>query len=263
MPPFLRSAPPTALQEEPTWPHSSRQPPGPRAPRACYSWVRPARPQRGARGRGGRRGRRAIHPGHDPRFGPDTTGGMAVGAAVLVTDDDTGVPRTAESDDSGNYEVPNLRAGRYRVEINAPSFKAFQQNGVVLRAGEIVRADATLVGRRAHGNSHRHGRPGCHPAREPGDSERPGCAAAPDAAPGRAGRAELPVPEPQHRRRPATTGSSSSARAPTAPPTSRTASHPPAASSAASPIQRPVSTPSPKSRCSRIPTAPNTAGSPA
>ena len=37
----------------------------------------------------------------------------------------------------------------YRVEINAPSFKAFQQNGIVLRAGEIVRADATLsVGER-------------------------------------------------------------------------------------------------------------------
>ena len=67
------------------------------------------------------------------------------GAAVLVTDEDTGVPRTADTDGSGNYEVPNLRAGRYRVEINAAGFKAFQQNGVLLRAGEIVRADATLT----------------------------------------------------------------------------------------------------------------------
>jgi hypothetical protein len=72
------------------------------------------------------------------------------GAAVLVTDEDTGVPRTAETDGSGNYEVPNLRAGRYRVEIDAPSFKAFQQHGLVLRAGETVRADATLtVGERS------------------------------------------------------------------------------------------------------------------
>src|SRR4029077_16014547 len=71
------------------------------------------------------------------------------GAAVLVTDEDPGVPRTAETDGSGNYEVPNLRAGRYRVEINARSFKAFQQNGIVLRAGETLRADATLsVGER-------------------------------------------------------------------------------------------------------------------
>ena len=67
------------------------------------------------------------------------------GAAVLVTDEDTGVPRTADTDASGNYEVPNLRAGRYRVEINAPNFKAYQQSGVLLRAGEIVRADAQLT----------------------------------------------------------------------------------------------------------------------
>jgi len=69
---------------------------------------------------------------------------VVVGAAVLVTDEDTGVPRTAESDAAGNYEVPNLRAGRYRVEINAPGFKVYQQSGVLLRAGEIVRADAAL-----------------------------------------------------------------------------------------------------------------------
>ena len=66
------------------------------------------------------------------------------GAAVLVTDEDTGVPRTADTDANGNFEVPNLRAGRYRVEINAPNFKAYQQSGVLLRAGEIVRADAQL-----------------------------------------------------------------------------------------------------------------------
>src|SRR5215203_1523359 len=65
-------------------------------------------------------------------------------AAVLVTDEDTGVPRTVDSDSSGNFEVPNLRAGRYRLEVNAPSFKVFQQTGIVLRAGEVVRADAIL-----------------------------------------------------------------------------------------------------------------------
>ena len=65
-------------------------------------------------------------------------------AAVLVTDEDTGVPRTAETDTAGNFEVPNLRAGSYRVEINAAGFKAYQQSNVTLRAGEIVRADAAL-----------------------------------------------------------------------------------------------------------------------
>jgi Carboxypeptidase regulatory-like domain/TonB dependent receptor len=79
----------------------------------------------------------------------DSQDAPVASAAVLVTDEDTGVPRTVDSDGSGNFEVPNLRAGRYRLEVNAPSFKAFQQTGIVLRAGEVVRADATLsVGER-------------------------------------------------------------------------------------------------------------------
>src|SRR5688500_6264831 len=72
--------------------------------------------------------RGAVHDMHDQ---------AVAGAAVLVTDEDTGVPRAGETDDSGNYEIPNLRAGRYRVEINAPGFKASLQSGIVLRAGEI------------------------------------------------------------------------------------------------------------------------------
>jgi len=74
----------------------------------------------------------------------DSTGGMVVGAAVLVTDQDTGVPRTSESDTAGNFEIPNLRAGSYRVEISQTGFKNFQQPDVVLRAGEVVRIDARL-----------------------------------------------------------------------------------------------------------------------
>jgi hypothetical protein len=70
---------------------------------------------------------------------------LVTGAAVLVTDEETGVPRTAATDDTGNFEVPNLRAGNYRVEINAPGFKAYQRSGVLLRAGEIVRTDAALA----------------------------------------------------------------------------------------------------------------------
>ena len=75
----------------------------------------------------------------------DSTGGVVVGAAVLVTDQDTGVPRTSESDNAGNFEIPNLRAGNYRVDISQSGFKSFQQPDVVLRAGEVVRIDARLA----------------------------------------------------------------------------------------------------------------------
>lgn len=65
-------------------------------------------------------------------------------AAVLVTDEDTGVPRATESDPEGNFEVPSLRAGNYRVEVSAPGFKTSQRAGVLLRSGETVRVDTTL-----------------------------------------------------------------------------------------------------------------------
>src|SRR4051794_8757960 len=57
----------------------------------------------------------------------DGQGAPVKGAAVLVVDESTGVPRTAETDAEGRYEVANLRPGTYRVEVEAPSFKKTQQ----------------------------------------------------------------------------------------------------------------------------------------
>ncbi|MPZ21442.1 MAG: TonB-dependent receptor plug domain-containing protein [Luteitalea sp.] len=65
-------------------------------------------------------------------------------AAVLITDENTGVPRVVETNAVGNFEAVNLRAGSYRLEISAPGFTPVQISGVLLRAGETTRADATL-----------------------------------------------------------------------------------------------------------------------
>ena len=70
---------------------------------------------------------------------------VVAGAAVLITDQDTGVPRVADTNSVGDYEVPNLRAGNYRVEINAPNLKPYRVENVVLRAGETLRVDAALT----------------------------------------------------------------------------------------------------------------------
>src|SRR5688572_13756210 len=67
------------------------------------------------------------------------------GAAVLITDQDTGVPRVVDTNSVGDYEVPNLRAGNYRVEINAPNLKPYRVENIVLRAGETLRIDASLA----------------------------------------------------------------------------------------------------------------------
>jgi hypothetical protein len=74
----------------------------------------------------------------------DPQGAFVAGAAVLITDEDTGVPRAVETDAEGRFEAPNLRPGSYRVEIVTTSFKKYERTRVALRASSIARVDATL-----------------------------------------------------------------------------------------------------------------------
>lgn len=74
----------------------------------------------------------------------DPQGAVVPSAAVLITDEATGVPRTVDTDAEGRFEAPNLRPGSYRVEIVTQSFKKFEQAGVVVRTGATTRVDARL-----------------------------------------------------------------------------------------------------------------------
>jgi hypothetical protein len=74
----------------------------------------------------------------------DPQGAVVAKASILITDEDTGVPRTAETDAEGRFEATNLRPGSYRVEIITTSFKKYEQTHIVLRASSIARVDAKL-----------------------------------------------------------------------------------------------------------------------
>jgi hypothetical protein len=74
----------------------------------------------------------------------DPQGAAVKGAAVLVTDEATGVPRALETDDQGRYEAANLQPGMYRVEVMAPSFKKFEKTSVLVRAAGNALVDVTL-----------------------------------------------------------------------------------------------------------------------
>jgi hypothetical protein len=74
----------------------------------------------------------------------DPQGAAVKGAAVVVTDEATGVPRAVETDDQGRYEAPNLRPGVYKVEVMSPSFKKFEQTSVLIRAAGTALVDVTL-----------------------------------------------------------------------------------------------------------------------
>jgi hypothetical protein len=59
----------------------------------------------------------------------DTSGGVIHGATIKVTNDATGLSRTAISDDSGFYLVTNLMPGEYSVSAEHQGFKKAQKTG--------------------------------------------------------------------------------------------------------------------------------------
>jgi hypothetical protein len=74
----------------------------------------------------------------------DDQGAPLAGAVIRVVDEATAIQREATTTAGGDYEVPNLRAGTYRVEDGSPGHPAFGRTGVVLSAGDTTRIDLRL-----------------------------------------------------------------------------------------------------------------------
>src|ERR1700722_3296805 len=69
----------------------------------------------------------------------DQSGGAIAGAAVIVTDVARNTPRTLTTDQSGEYNAPNLLPGNYKVRAEAKGFKAFERSGIFLEVGGEIR----------------------------------------------------------------------------------------------------------------------------
>src|SRR4051794_6368863 len=74
----------------------------------------------------------------------DPQGQVVPAAAVLITDEATGVPRALDTDAEGRYEAANMKPGTYKVEVVTQSFKKFERTGVVLRAAATALVDVSL-----------------------------------------------------------------------------------------------------------------------
>jgi len=74
----------------------------------------------------------------------DPQGAPLAKAAVLITDEATGVPRSVDTDAQGRYEASNLRPGTYRVEVITDNFKKYERPGVLLRAAGIALVEVKL-----------------------------------------------------------------------------------------------------------------------
>ena len=74
----------------------------------------------------------------------DTSGGVLPGVTVTITEVQTRASRTSASDERGNYRVPFLLPGRYRIEAGLPGFKTGVRENVVLSVDDRLRIDFTL-----------------------------------------------------------------------------------------------------------------------
>jgi hypothetical protein len=67
----------------------------------------------------------------------DSSGAVIAGARIQLTNVDLGVSNVATSNDSGYFRIDSIPAGRYRLEVTAPSFKTYTETGVALDVGQV------------------------------------------------------------------------------------------------------------------------------
>ncbi|HTV10059.1 MAG TPA: carboxypeptidase regulatory-like domain-containing protein [Candidatus Aquilonibacter sp.] len=74
----------------------------------------------------------------------DPSGARIPNAAITITDTDTGVVTNAKSNAAGDYTVPFLQPGTYKVVAEAPGFKSYTHTGLVLQTEQTVTENITL-----------------------------------------------------------------------------------------------------------------------
>jgi len=74
----------------------------------------------------------------------DQTGAAVAGANVTVTDVQRGTTRSVVTDTSGEYLVPSLQPGVYKVRAEAKGFKAVERVDIVVEVAQDLRVDLSL-----------------------------------------------------------------------------------------------------------------------
>jgi hypothetical protein len=74
----------------------------------------------------------------------DASGAAVPGAAVTVTNKETGLRRSARTDDSGRFNFPQLKPGTYLVKAEAEGFEPLQNGAVFSSLGQKQTVDFTL-----------------------------------------------------------------------------------------------------------------------
>jgi len=74
----------------------------------------------------------------------DASGAGVPGAAVTVTNKETGLKRSARTDESGRFNFPQLKPGTYSVKVEAPGFEPWQIDSVSSGLGQKQTVNFTI-----------------------------------------------------------------------------------------------------------------------
>src|SRR6185295_4301706 len=74
----------------------------------------------------------------------DPSGARLPGVEVTATQTNTGVSRSAISNETGSYVLPSLPTGPYRLTAALPGFRMFVQTGIVLEINASPAIDVKM-----------------------------------------------------------------------------------------------------------------------
>ncbi|MGB6474606.1 MAG: carboxypeptidase-like regulatory domain-containing protein, partial [Candidatus Sulfotelmatobacter sp.] len=74
----------------------------------------------------------------------DATDAVVPGATVTITNSETGLKRSARTDDAGRFNFLQLKPGIYSVKVEASGFEPRQNNNVVSALGQKQTIDFRL-----------------------------------------------------------------------------------------------------------------------
>jgi hypothetical protein len=74
----------------------------------------------------------------------DSTGGVMPGATVTVTNNDTGISTSTQTDRQGSYTFSLLPPGTYQTVVELSGFKKYIREGIVIQIAQATRLDVPL-----------------------------------------------------------------------------------------------------------------------
>ena len=74
----------------------------------------------------------------------DASGASVTGAVITLVNVGTNIQRSVVTNESGDFEIPDLQRGTYRLTASQAGFKNWVADNIILESTQIRRIDVTL-----------------------------------------------------------------------------------------------------------------------